>query len=238
MPCFFPRRQTCDAAGRAFAGSQKQIQNYINEQPDTLNKAIEDALGCTLGLRWVSPLKADRYREYKDGPFLDRLGFGKNGQDLKMFWPRGGPRWDALACVETADGVLLPEAKSYVSEMYISGCGATDPASLRIIDGSLASTKAWLGVPSTIDWRGTFDYHVREVIRKGFLYQMANRLAHLYFFREVVGIDAWFVNVCFTDDPHSPTSREEWEAGLAEAISNLGVSAVPFAADVILPALK
>ena len=39
----------------------------------------------------------------------------------------------------------------------------------------------------------------------GPLYQFPNRLAHLYFFREIVKVPAWLVNVCYLDDPkHQP----------------------------------
>jgi hypothetical protein len=64
---------------------------------------------------------------------------------------------------------------------------------------------------------------------------MANRIAHLYFFREVLGIDAWLVNLCFVDDRHCRTAQPEWELGLAEAKRNMGITTVPFEADVFLP---
>ncbi len=44
-----------DAAGRAFAGSQRQIQAYVNEQPHMLQTAISDAFKMPLKLQCVSP---------------------------------------------------------------------------------------------------------------------------------------------------------------------------------------
>jgi hypothetical protein len=72
---------------------------------------------------------------------------------------------------------------------------------------------------------------------KGPLYQSANRLAYLYFFREILQIEAWLVNVYFTDDPHSPTSRATWQRGICDVKKSLGIGVVPHCADVFLPAV-
>jgi hypothetical protein len=230
------RQKPCDTSGRASAGSRRQIQTYVNEKPATLSRAIEDAFGHQLQLRWVSPLKTDRYQEYKDLEFLKIVGMGKYEQKLKEFWPNGGPRWDALACIESeAGGVLLVEAKSHIPEMYAGQCKATSTNSLRMINASIADTKDWLAVDPAVDWQGSYSYRVKARVRKGYLYQSANRIAHLYFFREVLRIDAWLVNLCFVDDPHSRTTQVEWQLGLAEAKRNLGIGIVPFTADVLLP---
>jgi hypothetical protein len=111
----------------------------------------------------------------------------------------------------------------------------TSPNSLQMIDASIARTKEWLGVDAAVNWRGRYQYHVEAKMRTGCLYQMANRIAHLYFFREVLGIDAWLVNLCFVDDRHCRTAQPEWELGLAEAKRNMGITTVPFEADVFLP---
>jgi hypothetical protein len=54
-------RGRVDASGRAYAGSQRQIQTYVNDFPDVLNKTIADSLGSrfpdSARMRWVSPLK-------------------------------------------------------------------------------------------------------------------------------------------------------------------------------------
>jgi hypothetical protein len=89
----------CDEKGRAFAGSQRQIQFYVNEQPSVLNQAISDAFKTSFSLSWVSPLSSDGYREYWDSAFLKALGLAEHCKELNRFWPSGGPHWDALACV-------------------------------------------------------------------------------------------------------------------------------------------
>jgi hypothetical protein len=214
----------CDADGRAYAGSQRQIQYYVNEQPAQLKQAIAGAFHRPLPLSWVSPLRTEHYEEYRDTRFLQALGLGQYAAELTSFWPSGGPRWDALARVEgSRPGVLLLEAKSYVDEMRGGGCKAKDPASLAKIDAALVCTKTWLHVPQETNWKGDW-------------YQMANRCAHLHFFREVLGVEAWLVNLCFLNDPHSPTSQAEWDSGLAAIKRELGAAKWPFCAEVFLPA--
>lgn len=70
----------------------------------------------------------------------------------------------------------------------------------------------------------------------GQLYQYANRLAHLYFLRRVLGVPAWLAFVYFLDDPHCPTDRETWVQALGQVKERLGISKVPHAADVFLTA--
>jgi hypothetical protein len=53
-------------------------------------------------------------------------------------------------------------------------------------------------------------------------------------FREVAGVPAWLVNVYFVDDPHSPTSRAEWEAALAGIKAQLGLGGISVPHDVNL----
>lgn len=149
---------------------------------------------------------------------------------MSEFWPKGGPNWDALAAVEIEKspggrGVVLVEAKSHPSEIYGGGCQASSPKSLRKIETALLQTKRWLGVSEDADWTGP-------------LYQSANRLAHIYFFREVVGVQAWLVNVYFINDSHSPTTREDWSIALSRVKENLRLTGirVPNTAELFLEA--
>jgi hypothetical protein len=214
----------CDRDGKAFAGSQRQIQFYVNERPLVLNQAISDAFKTALDLRWVSPLESESYREYWDSAFLRALGLSKYSKELSNFWPNGGPHWDALAVESRTSGVVLLESKSHVSEIFGNGCGAEADSSVQKIEKAITLTKEWLQVTQPSNWKGP-------------LYQCANRLAHLYFFREILRMEAWLVNVYFTDDPHSSTSRASWQAGIADVKKVLGIGAIPFCADVFLPAL-
>jgi hypothetical protein len=222
-----------DDSGRAYAGSQLQIQIYVNRRLDELSRHVLRALPSVASrgahIRWVSPLESDRFTEYQDQAFLRAVGLEHLAVALRTFWPRGGPVWDALAVVETARtpgwrGVLLVEAKSHVREVYGGGCKASE-RSRKAIEAALELTKRWLGASPDSDWTGA-------------LYQSANRLAHLYFFREVAKVPAWLVNIYFFDDPHSPTSREEWKVALGQVKGELALTgvAIPHTAELFLRA--
>lgn len=221
-----------DEYGRAFAGSKLQMQIYVNRRPHELSLAVETAIwkeplsnGATL---WVSPLESERFVEYRDGKLLEALGLRHLRPSLAQFWPPGGPRWDALGVVPSRSDtqqktILLVEAKSYPSEVYGSSCGAGSTSRLKI-EKSLSKTKQWLNISSTTNWTGS-------------LYQSANHLAHLYFFREIVNIEAWLINICFLNDPHSPTKIEEWKRELIPINAGLGLSCPsPYTVNVFLPA--
>lgn len=120
-------RLRVDETGRAYAGSQRQIQTYVNEHPVELSRAMSVSLGLNgidQSILWVSPLATQSYREYRDNDFLDALGLGQFAGAMRRFWPRGGPCWDALARI-TGGGCILVEAKSHLPEIYGSGCGAS-----------------------------------------------------------------------------------------------------------------
>ncbi|NWF82859.1 MAG: hypothetical protein HXY18_03410 [Bryobacteraceae bacterium] len=203
-----------DELGRAFAGSRRQIQTYVNRRQPELDSAIRRAFPdlANAELEWVSPLESDRFVEYQDGDFLVAIGHPQLGSLLSSFWPSGGPRWDALARVRLSsspDGVLLVEAKSYPAEMYSGGCRA-EGRSRDLIAASLSQARKWYCASDAAGWMGP-------------LYQFANRLAHLYFLRELAGIPAWFANVCFIGDSHRPAAEIDCQEALAAARSNLGL---------------
>jgi hypothetical protein len=217
-----------DSTGRARAGSQKQIQTYVNEKAHLLNSAIAQSL-LQYGLNendidWVSPLAADGYSEYQDSEFLEGVGLGSVASQLQKFWPQRGPCWDALARIK--GGCILLEAKSHVSEIYGGGCGATSPTSKQKIQEALDATKVWLGVSQDVDWVGR-------------LFQSANRYASLYFLREIAKVQVFLVNVYFIGDQISPTplTKEIWDTEIGSVHRELGlISEVPYSSTVFLTA--
>jgi len=181
-----------DDLGRAYAGSQLQIQIYLSRREPELTASVVTALhnaGVYLeNIQWLSPLEKEKFVELRDGAFLERLGLPGLRSELSAFWPKRGPQWDGLALFTPGPRILLIEAKSYPEEMIGSGCQAS-PISRNLIEKSIAKTKRWLRVNENVDWLGP-------------LYQYANRLAHVYFLREIGQIETWLVNLCFFDDPH------------------------------------
>jgi hypothetical protein len=225
------RRKRRDEAGRAFAGSQLQVQIYVNRRRGELDSALLRKLDAPTGttLEWRSPLESKKFAEYMDGRFLSELGLAHLKAHLKTFWPRSGPRWDGLAIVRRRHspepaGYLLVEAKSYPGEILGRGCQAKgDPRAMIMQAIRLAQTKA--GVAQELDWFGP-------------LYQTANRLAHVYFLLEHTGQPVHLVNLCFIADAHRPTTREEWLEGLAAVHAALGFAGreIPHTLEVLLEA--
>ncbi|MDT8068502.1 MAG: hypothetical protein ROO76_10100 [Terriglobia bacterium] len=120
---------------------------------------------------------------------------------------------------------MLIEAKSYPEEMWNErGSGATGDARNQIA-ASLAKANRWFGADPKADWMGRY-------------YQYANRLAYLYFFREIVCIPTWLINVCFVDDPRTPTPESSWRIAINQTETSLGLTKRPLhVATVFLKAL-
>ena len=93
-----------DELGRANAGSQLQIQIYVNRRSEELSQEVIQGLPDLASLHpclnWVSPLEKDRFAEYQDSAFLKACGLKHLSHDLSAFWPRGGLVWDALSSIE------------------------------------------------------------------------------------------------------------------------------------------
>ena len=105
-------------------------------------------------------LQNDNYAEHSDEVFLTQVGVEPAAKQLSEFWPKRGPHWDALATLPDG-GVILVEAKAHVDEM-LSPPSQASPNSLTKIKKALNQTKRF--------------------------YQHANRLAFLYFLRELNGV--------------------------------------------------
>jgi hypothetical protein len=203
-----------DVATPATKGSQLQTQLWVNSRTIALSNALR-SLFPTLSdaeIEWRSPLAEDGFTEYQDTAFLKRVDLGAHVSDLENFWPRRGPVWDGLAVtnVDGETGVILVEGKSYPDELFGSGCQAS-PKSRERIEAAFGRTQEWLGIePDPARWCGR-------------LYQTANRLAHLYWLREALGVQAWFVHLLFTGDPHKPTTEAAWKKAMAAADAELGL---------------
>jgi len=196
---------------RSNKGSQKWIQKLVNEQPEQLNSQIRAKLNLPKNeyIQWLSPLKTDRYSEYRDKEFIDLLGVKLEKKPLEDFWPRGGPQWDALG-KSRSEKLFLVEAKSHIQEL-ISTMKAKDKDSARRIRKSLQETKHFLGSNAEVDWSSGF-------------YQYVNRLAHLYLLRQN-GLSAHLLFIYFINDSEmkGPTTIHEWKGAIELLHSYLGI---------------
>jgi hypothetical protein len=198
-----------------------------NESNGQLNDRIRAAFAWTPleRIEWRSPVTSDEYAEYYDEEFLERLGVTDIRVPLHDFWPRSGPRWDALA--RTANGkLILVEAKAYIEEAVDQGTRAS-PETAEKISTALAQAKAAFRASSSAAWGAPF-------------YQYVNRLAHLYFLRKLNGLNAHLVFLYFADAPDvpQPCSVQQWQGAIRLTEKCLGLGEHPYrgsVASIVLP---
>jgi hypothetical protein len=99
-------------------GSLKWIQRLVDRHPAALDETLgkAGALLPKLRLKWLSPLRADNWAEYRDTQFLSKIEQAHLSEELKAFWPRRGPQWDGLATDESGR-IFLIEAKAHGLEI-------------------------------------------------------------------------------------------------------------------------
>ena len=131
-----PKPNRVDSQRRAYKGSMMQLQAYVNQLQSDLDSALVGSisgLNQWPGIRWVSPVAQDSYREYSDQGFISALGLGPAEKAaMAKFWPRNGPCWDGLALPsDESSGALIVEAKSYPAEVRPStGAGPESRAKI------------------------------------------------------------------------------------------------------------
>tara|TARA_R110000868_G_scaffold87540_4_gene244772 strand:- start:8 stop:694 length:687 start_codon:yes stop_codon:yes gene_type:complete len=195
----------------ASRGSQKWLQVAVSDGCQILSDPISVKLGLKPAtIDWLSPCSDDDFAEYSDQAFLNRLGVIPDNRALTDFWPKRGPVWDGLGRSGRGD-LLMVEAKAHIGEMS-SPASQAGPKSLQHIRASLRETQAYLGVNESIDWSAGY-------------YQYCNRLAHLYFLREINQLPAWLVFVYFVNDTDmsGPGTKEEWIDAIKAMKSALGL---------------
>ena len=180
-------------------------------------------------IRWLSPLKADGYREFGGMEYFAKTGDSEVVRKWRGFWPPSGrpPMWDGWAVADEGGEatILLVEAKANVPELATPPSGAS-PESLRHIVRALGRTKAFIGVAESVPWHKTY-------------YQYANRLAALFFLTQDVLTRARLIFLYFTGDEFPdarvcPTSRAEWLPYIEEAHRALGLPPVHGLSGVVM----
>lgn len=211
MGCRAVHRTPC-----ATRGSRKWLQMLVNCCPELLDEQLRRKLNSSSGrIDWLSPLRSDDFAEYYDQCFLDKLGVCLSKRPLKEFWPQSGPRWDGLGVADGGQRFLV-EAKSHIRELRSVMSAKSDSSASRILY-SLAEAKKYLGVSARVDWTRPF-------------YQHANRLAHLYLIHVLNEVDAYLVNVYFSNDEDMkgpgtivPRTAKEWKAAILMEEMALGL---------------
>ncbi len=180
--------------------SEHWLRCAIEHNTAALNVRVRQSFGFPVAeeLEWLSPLANDGYAEYSDQAFLDRLGIATTSSPLTSFWPSRGPQWDGLARTKSGKYILV-EAKAYPGEAK-SVCTATAARSKDKIADSLSRSKQHFGVAEDVCWQHPY-------------YQYANRLAHLYFLRQVCHLDTFLLFLNFADatDMSKPCSADQWK---------------------------
>ena len=211
--------------GKAYKGSQKWMQILVNKRQNLLTEAVSVCLpNSPTAIDWRSPLESENYKEHRDRDFLIKLGKSQylnnslpSWSNLYGFWPRQGPCWDTHGVTDKGQ-ILIGEAKSHTEEMLGKGSGAKSLKSIEKIARSLKETQQFLGCVPTVDWA------------KSPYFQHANRIAHLYWFHKLNGLDAYLVLLYFLNDiameannTTVPKSAEEWEPARICQNKDLGI---------------
>ena len=202
-------------------GSLKDIQVLVNKKSDLINIELRKRFKYDITVNWVSPIKNDKYSEYRDDDFLKILGINKLNIPLNNFWPKRGPQWDALG--KSNNKYFILEAKANIPELKSSGTQASGEKSIKLIEKSLNDVKKYLNVDSSYNWMEMY-------------YQYTNRIAHLYYLRVLNNLDAFLIFIYFLNDSsvNGPKLISEWENEIIELHKNIGLSNNNLLSDYIL----
>lgn len=203
-------------------GSEWHLLRYLGRHRHKLDRAILKAVGHGDGIEWLDfgftgkPKQADA--ELKGLDFFTGPEYRTLKREWVKFWPQAGnpPNWDAVGWLikRRNPELLLVEAKAHLKEIG-SSCGAKVRGGRYQIEKALAEAKAYLGAPADADWL------------KGY-YQLANRLATLYFLRKN-DIRARLILLYFLGDKFprglkGPITARDWKKALGEQDRHLGLA--------------
>jgi hypothetical protein len=212
-------------------GSEYHLRRYLAEEPAKLNAAIAGAIGDGNDVCEWLPFGAGKAgdRELRGMEFLDATGQAA----WRDFWSRTGnpPNWDAVGRRPPNHEWILVEAKARESELVSPPCGAKEEGGRSRIEQALCASRRHFGVADDRDWMGNY-------------YQIANRLASLYFLTEIVKQPArvvflYFTGDAFPDGSRCPATNAEWAPLIAKANQVLGLpDHVESVHHVFLPVLR
>lgn len=200
-------------------GSEFQLMRFLGHHRNELNDLIHKATNTNELIEWLDfPYNDNKISgdgEWKGIEcFSELLNYDDICEEWKKFWPQSGNamNWDGIFKIK--DAWHFVEAKAHKKEAF-QECCATSNDSINKIDNAFEKTKKWLNIENSNNWRNTK------------YYQLANRLAFIYFCNEICKINAKLIYIGFVngfemekDEIHS---SDEWKEIWEEEMKCLGL---------------
>ena len=169
-------------------GSEFQLMRFLGHHRHDLNRMIKDATGESGDIQWLD-FPYDDNRISGDGEWKgvecfnsQEVNYSRIENEWKKFWPQTGTamNWDGIFRI--GDTWFFVEAKAHRGECF-QECSASSEDSKSAIIGAFEKTQGWLGATKN-DWINTK------------CYQLANRLAFIYFCNHILGMLNLFFGWC------------------------------------------
>ena len=205
-------------------GSEYQLLRFLGHHRNYLNGRIQEILGTQEEIHWLDyPSnygKASLDAEWVGIEcFKDEPNFDEIRQWWDNFWPSKtkAQNWDGIFRVGSK--WYFVEAKAHEEETR-SSCKASDPKSVEMINQAFGKVAAHYKSSKGNEWASADCKS----------YQLANRLAFIYFCREN-GIDAALLYISFLNGYDKPgekgrkniTTIAEWERIWQDEFDELGI---------------
>ena len=157
-------------------GSEYQLLRFLGHHREDLDMMIQNATGQYGDVKWLDfPYDDERLSGDGEWKGIDCFKKLKNYSEIeerwKKFWPQRGNamNWDGIFTI--GDTWFFVEAKAHEGESY-QKCSASSETSKAIINKAFTQTIDWLHATPQSKW---IDSNC---------YQLANRLAFLFFCRQ------------------------------------------------------
>lgn len=202
-------------------GSEFQLLRCLGHHRNALNALIKEKTGSESAIDWLD-YPIDLNRKSMDGELKGIECFKEHFTPSRYkaiqkawtsFWPGRGNtmNWDGIFI---QNGVwYFVEAKANAQEAY-QECGASCIDSRNKIIAAFRTTQNGFGIPENEEWINST------------CYQLANRLAFLYFCK-LQGIEARLLYIGFVNgyDRKSVNTKEDWLKIWNDEYSALGIPA-------------
>ena len=197
-------------------GSEYQLLRYLGHHRKYLNAQIQEVTGSNSPIEWMD-YPVDDNRDSHDGEwrgiaFLKHLrsDYSSISKKWNEFWPKRGQSWDGIFVQD--DVIYVVEAKAHIKEME-QACQASE-ASRKIIRKAFE--------------RVTKDAEKAKSWLDSNHYQLANRLAAVYFLNSI-GIKAkvcclFFVNGYQNNAAKNVTSEEQFKTACENEYKELNLT--------------